>query len=156
MKRLVNLFDRWSSGLHALALGVFVILVLVLFGSMTGAYSKVNKRTVRKIMYDMYTPKSMEYFNSRARYYVKKHVLTQDEASQLFISTREKELTEDDKERKLDIESVTESKASDNTTGDTMYRVKASLRYKGKTTRFEIIFSVDKSGAIYKHVAQVL
>ena len=108
MKRLASLFDRWSSGLHALALGVFVILVLVLFGSMTGAYSKVNKRTVKKIMYDMYTPKSMEYFNSRARYYVKKRVLTQDEASQLFISTREKELTEDDKERKLDIESVTE------------------------------------------------
>lgn len=109
----------------------------------------VNSETVSNILKDIYTPKNVEYYKDRRKYYMDNNIITDNEANILFktIDT----LSKDDLERKIDIIKVDHSSPKNNSYGDDLYKVNFSVVYMGKTSNLEVMFFVNKDGSIYNH-----
>ena len=108
-----------------------------------------NSETVSNILKDIYTPKNVEYYKDRRKYYMDNNIITDNEANILFktIDT----LSKDDLERKIDIIKVDHSSPKNNSYGDDLYKVNFSVVYMGKTSNLEVMFFVNKDGSIYNH-----
>ena len=131
---------------------IMVIAMIVIFSmGACGVNKNVNKDIVRNILYDVYTPKSMEEFNKSRDKYIDMGAMSVDEANALFVTNGAKELDEKDLARKLDITSIMYSPAKDNTVGTDLYKCDCTLTYDGKNTNFEILFTCNTSGVITRH-----
>ena len=110
----------------------------------------VDKNTVKEVITSIYTPASLDAFNKSRDEYVKRGIITQDEANTLFHSSGQ-ELTDDDLARTLKINRVIKSNKDQNSMLKDIYKVDASVKYKGKTVNFIVTLSVNDDGAIDGH-----
>lgn len=105
--------------------------------------------TVSNILKDIYTPKNVEYYKDRRKYYMDNNIITDNEANILFKTVDT--LSKDDLDRKIDIIKVDHSSPKNNSYGDDLYKVNFSVVYMGKTSNLEVMFFVNKDGSIYNH-----
>lgn len=109
----------------------------------------VNSEVVSNILKDIYTPKNVEYYKDRRKYYIDNNIVTDNEANILFKTVDT--LSKDDLDRKIDITKVDHSSPKNNSYGDDLYKVNFSVVYMGKTSNLEVMFFVNKDGSIYNH-----
>ena len=114
-----------------------------------GNVKTVNEETVSNILKDIYTPKNVDYYRDRRKYYIDNNILTDNEANVLFKTVDK--LSKDDLERKIDIVKIDHSSPNNNSYGDNLYKVVFSVQYMGKTSNLEVMFFVNKDGSIYNH-----
>ena len=113
------------------------------------AETGVNSEVVSNILKDIYTPKNVEYYKDRRKYYIDNNIITDNEANILFKTVDT--LSKDDLDRKIDITKVDHSSPKNNSYGDDLYKVNFSVVYMGKTSNLEVMFFVNKDGSIYNH-----
>lgn len=128
---------------------IFTLMLLVMTGCNVRS-NKVDKDTVKEIITSIYTPKSLEKFNESKEDYVKRGLITAEEAESLFHSNGQ-ELTQDDLDRKIQIDRIIKSDKDMNSMLQDVYKITGSITYKGKSTNFKITLSVDDAGAIDGH-----
>lgn len=109
----------------------------------------VNSEVVSNVLKDIYTPKNVEYYKDRRKYYIDNNIITDNEANILFKTVDT--LSKDDLDRKIDITKVDHSSPKNNSYGDDLYKVNFSVVYMGKTSNLEVMFFVNKDGSIYNH-----
>lgn len=128
---------------------MIIICALAVRNMVKPTATGVNSETVSNILKDIYTPKNVEYYKDRRKYYMDNNIITDNEANILFktIDT----LSKDDLERKIDIIKVDHSSPKNNSYGDDLYKVNFSVVYMGKTSNLEVMFFVNKDGSIYNH-----
>lgn len=128
---------------------IFTLMLLVMTGCNVRS-NKVDKDTVKEILTSIYTPESLEKFNEYKEDYVKRGLITAEEAESLFHSNGQ-ELTQDDLDRKIQIDRIIKSDKDMNSMLQDVYKITGSITYKGKSTNFKITFSVNDDGAIDGH-----
>lgn len=128
---------------------IFTLMLLVMTGCNVRS-NKVDKDTVKEILTSIYTPESLEKFNEYKEDYVKRGLITAEEAESLFHSNGQ-ELTQDDLDRKIQIDRIIKSDKDMNSMLQDVYKITGSITYKGKSTNFKITFSVNDAGAIDGH-----
>ena len=131
-------------------LALIFTLMLVMMTGCNVKSNKIDKDTVKEIITSIYTPKSLDAFNNSKDDYVKRGLITSEEADSLFHSNGQ-ELTQDDLDRKVQITRIIKSDKDMNSMLQDVYKVTGSITYKGKSTNFRITFSVNDAGAIDGH-----
>lgn len=134
-------------------LGCSIILIIICVFAVRNMVKPtetgVDSETVSNILKDIYTPKNVDYYKDRRKYYIDNNIITDNEANILFKTVDT--LSKDDLDRKIDITKVDHSSPKNNSYGDDLYKVNFSVVYMGKTSNLEVMFFVNKDGSIYNH-----